>query len=187
MKTIYTMKNIQEIIQFLEKNGQEQTTCEIRNYVKHLIEEHGEDADLFFLDTIERLKSFQKLLENFYELKFQQSNNDSDRSSAMTSPNNKEPRAVLKLQTRVEPTETKKETLDAPKREYGNIDFAAEILPYKKSYIREMCRKGKIPFTKPNGTFVFNRKEIEGWLSKNGQDHRDELRKIGKQVSRSAK
>jgi excisionase family DNA binding protein len=179
------MKNIQEIIQFLEKNGQEQTTREIRNYAKHLVEEHGEDADLFFQDTIERLKSFQKLLENFYTLRFQQSYNYSNRSGTMINTNNNEPKSVLKLQTRVEPPVIEQKTAETPRRENGNIDLAAEILPYQKSYIREMCRKGKIPHTKPSGTLVFNRKELEDWLRKNGQDHRDELRKIGKQVSRS--
>lgn len=178
--------SITEIVQFLEKNGQDQTIRDIRIYTKHLIDENGEDADLVFLDTIERLKSFQKQLENFYELKFHLSYDNPDRSNNSTNPNNRESKSVLKLQTRVEPPVTEQETAETPKREYGNIDFAAEILPFAKSYIRELCRKGILPFAKPSGTYVFYRNDLEVWLQKNGQGYRDHLRKIGKQVKRSS-
>ena len=66
----------------------------------------------------------------------------------------------------------------------GDIYFAASILPYKVSYIRDLCRKRIIPYEKPKGKYVFYRNKLEDWLKQNGSDYKAELLSIGKRVNR---
>lgn len=175
------MNNLREIIQFFDMNDPDVKIQEIQKFAKYLTAEYGENAELIFLDSIEKIKTFQKLLEHFYELKFKQSTANSDKATSKESQDSGKPKLSFNFPTT---NESHISVTEEPKiqRDHGDINFATEILPYKKSYIREMCRKDKIPHSKPNGKFVFCRKDLEDWLNKNGSEHKKELLKIGKQV-----
>jgi len=67
----------------------------------------------------------------------------------------------------------------------GGVDFAATILLYKPRYIRELCRNGEIPHTKPKGKYIFRRKDLEDWILKNDTNTRKKgLMQIGRQIKR---
>ena len=185
------MENITEILKFLEKSGTDSTIQEIRIYANSLINKHGADADLFFSDNIARIKTFYDLMETFYKLKLPaliendyQKSNVTHRIMNQTDSTGKS--ATTKIYSRSNSNQHSQNGFDIEEttnqRESGDIDFAAEILPYKKTYIRELCRKNRIPYSKPGGKFIFNRTDLEKWLRQNGADQRKELLKIGSQV-----
>lgn len=185
------MENITEILKFLEKNGTDSTIQEIRIYANSLIVRHGADADLVFLDNIARIKIFYNLMENFCKSKLPGLIENEDQESGITHRRMRQPdstgkAATTKIYSRSNSNQHSQNGVDIEEttnqRESGDINFAAEILPYKKTYIRELCRKNRIPYSKPGGKFVFNRTDLEKWLRQNGADQRKELLKIGSQV-----
>ena len=53
-------------------------------------------------------------------------------------------------------------------REWLSSDEIAIYLGYKKKTIYNWTSKVKIPFRKPYGKLMFNKKEIDEWLEENG-------------------
>ena len=49
----------------------------------------------------------------------------------------------------------------ADKLDSGDIKFAASILPYSTSYIRDLCRRGILPFDRPAGKYFFTMKNLK--------------------------
>ena len=185
------MENITEILKFLEKRGTESTIQEIRTYANSLILKHGPDADLIFSDNIARIKTFCNLMENFCKSKLPGLIENEDQKSGITHRRMRQTEstgntAITKIYSGSNSNHHSQNGFDTEEttiqRDSGDIDFAAEILPYKKTYIRELCRKNRIPYSKPGGKFVFNRTDLEKWLRQNGADQRKELLKIGRQV-----
>jgi len=70
---------------------------------------------------------------------------------------------------------------------FGDVAFACTILNYKESYIRELCRKGKIPFEKPRGKYIFSRTQLEEWIKQNNTTKRKSSLKVGKWNKNSVK
>lgn len=51
--------------------------------------------------------------------------------------------------------------LDAP---WLDVDSAAEYLATSTNSVRGMVKRRQIPFHKPNGRLLFNRRELDEWV-----------------------
>lgn len=172
------MSNLDQFIQSLLTDETETQIQEIQHYANNLIEKHGDNADLVFSDNIQKFKAFHQLLNKFYETKFQQTFKDREQKfeeKIKTSANNQTPKSRSNNLTVIEPSKE-----EVVLREYGDTNFAAQIVPYPARAIREMANKNEIPHSRPRGKYLFCRTELLEWLKTNGEKHRHELLKIGK-------
>lgn len=62
-------------------------------------------------------------------------------------------------------------------KEVLNIDDLQEYTGFKKSYIYKLVHTNAIPFSKPNGKFLyFQKSEIDQWLIKNKSLSEDSIK-----------
>lgn len=51
------------------------------------------------------------------------------------------------------------------KGECMSIDELSKYIHYTKSYIRQLTKRGEIPFHKPLGKLLFYKNEIDAWIT----------------------
>jgi hypothetical protein len=48
--------------------------------------------------------------------------------------------------------------------EFGDIKLAVKMLGYTEQHVRKLCRENKLPHSKPNGQYRFERDELIDWI-----------------------
>ena len=170
---------ISGLIKHIENISNNQLLQEIDGHIQTQIEEYGNDADIYFLSQIQRLKNLADLLDHkrltytnlhiiespmYFGQNVKEEKSDGKAGSERTKP--KSPINEVIENFRREKQKIKKGD-QYREQSTGDISFAASILPYKPRYIRELCQKGTLPHSKPSGKYIFNRKELEEWLTQN--------------------
>lgn len=184
-----------ELIKHLEDVDINTFLREIDEHIQSLLIEQEEGADTRLLSQIQRIQNLAELL-NHKRLNnvFTQSQNTEifeEKSNITTNPERKKVPRIQKGQHKSPIDDMidnyRKENFqssipESNKQEIGDIHFAATILPYEPRYIRELCRNGTIPHSKPAGKYVFMRSELEDWLKKNSSNDlsRFEIGKMGR-------
>ena len=191
------MTTLYELYDYLEKSDTETLIQQITDFTDPFSEQFGNGSKVRFLTHLNKIQNLHSVMKFQFEdentesktfncfqkkewvvdsTKMEEEMKDEDVSDRLTeNPDN------MNLRSQ-ENTSDKYKKMDS-----GDIYFAGSILPYKTSYIRELCRKRLIPYEKPKGKYVFYRSKLEEWLKQNGSDHRLELLSIGKSVNRKRK
>ena len=184
---------VSKILNYLEDVNINTFLREIDEHFQCLISEYGEDADTRLLSQIQRLQNLAELLNhkrlNYLSAHYQNTDFIEEKSQVVTNPqrNNLIPKKGQQNNTINEMIENYRKakvqsttTENNKEQESGDIHFAATILPYTPKYIRDLCRKGIIPHSQPNGKYVFFRKDLEEWLQKNSSEKDLSRLEIGK-------
>ena len=174
---------VSEILNYLENVNINTFLQEIDEHLQLLIAEYGEDADTRLLSQIQKIQNLAELLNHkrlnsvltqthdteACENKNKTVNNPRRNKVSQTKAgHHKNPIDDMIVNYRSENFQST--ITENIKQETGDINFAAIILPYTPRYIRELCRKGIIPHSRPAGKYVFIRSELEDWLKKNSSN-----------------
>ena len=181
------MTTLFELYDFLEKCDTERLIHQLNDITDTLSKQFGMGAKVRFLTHINKLENLHSVMKYNFEneslsIRKKMMEKTSNTESVYDKDANNSENNTSKVDN---PEETKVKPNDKYKgMESGDIQFAAHILPYKVSYIRELCRKRLIPYEKPKGKYVFFKSKLEEWLQQNGSNHRLELLSIGKRGKR---
>jgi len=187
---------ISELLKYLEEVNINTFLREIDEHIQSLLIDFEEGVDTRLLSQIQRLQNLAELLNhkrvNSQLTQTQDTWIGEEKNSTVPIPKRSKVSQTKTGQSK-NPMEDMVEnyrrdgfhsTITDNKQETGDIHFAASILPYEPRYIRELCRKGIIPHSRPAGKYVFIRSELEDWLKKNSSNDlsKFEIGKMGRKV-----
>ena len=174
------MTTLYELYDFLEKTDTETLIQRINDISVDLTEEFGAGYRIRFLAFLNKIQNLQSLMKYDFEKEVQEKNNN--KSETPTELNHSSEKVGFTESINGTAEKIINSTDKYKGMDSGDIYFASSILPYKVSYIRDLCRKRIIPYEKPKGKYVFYRNKLEDWLNQNGSDYKMEMLSIGKRV-----
>jgi hypothetical protein len=190
------MTNLKETLYYIENVDIITLMRDVNDHFRMMIKEYGEDVDIRLFSQIQRISNLADILNQMRFDKLQvlldeQDNQQIEDNSPLFNDSNHKKTHVQKKKNRIKnPCDDminnyaishKEDTLSfQEEKQTGDIDFAATILPYKKNYIRELCRKGELPHDQPAGKYIFSRKNLEDWLKHNNLGDQDNGLEIGR-------
>lgn len=179
------MTALYELYEYLEKTDTEMLISQVNEFKETLSKQFGVGDGIRFLTHLNKLQNLHSVMKYNFE------NEVVEKPVGNISTNHK-PTPQITPTPVLKPID-----IDIPKEnphsnpndrykgmESGDIHFAAYILPYRVTYIRQLCRERLIPYEKPKGKYVFYKSKLEEWLQQNGSNHRLEMLSIGKRVNR---
>ena len=182
------MTTLYELYDFLEKTDTESLIQKITDVSIAINEDFGDGYRVRFLAFLNKIENLQSLMKYDFDNallvttpKVEKHNNKSETPIEMNPSSEKDgfTESINGTAEKVINSTDKYKGMES-----GDIYFASSILPYKVSYIRDLCRKRIIPYEKPKGKYVFYRNKLEEWVKQNGSDYKVELLSIGKRVNR---
>jgi len=186
------MTTLYELYNFFEKCDTETLIQQITNFTVTLTNQFGDGYQVRYLNNLNKIQNLYSLMKFQFEngftestptVRFQKNNWEIDSTEVDDKLKDDVVPSPLTVKTdNLNPKPLKNPSDKYKNMESGDIHFAESILPYKISYIRDLCRKRLIPFEKPKGKYVFYKSKLEEWLKQNGSDHRVEMLSIGKRV-----
>jgi len=172
------MTTLYELYNFLEKCDTETLIQQITDFSNTLTTQYGAGSKVRYLNNLNKIQDLHSVMKFQFENGFTE--------SIITNCFQRE---ELVVDSTVVDVELNPKPKTNPSDKYKNMDsgdiyFAGSILPYKPSYIRDLCRRRQIPYEKPKGKYVFYRTKLEEWLKQRGSDYELEMLSLGKRVKR---
>ena len=180
------MNNLIELYNFLDNCNTETLLLKISELIQNLNDQFGDESDLRILNHRNSIKNLYKLIDHLLEKSVTGIN---DKKVNMNTKNMNSGKSIIEeLSDSIGKNEhlSHQPSIDQYKNmDSGDIDFVCSILPYRKNYIRELCRNGDLPYEKPKGKYIFNRLQVEKWKKQHGSESKMELLQIGKSAKSS--